>query len=131
MERTQGLSAKEYDKKLDDLVDGGITYDMARRQLGRPPYEIDEVDSNPAVSVALGKAAVHKTGHRRRRNGNGPQFGEDVVVGYPNGQQPCDQRDYKPLTPEEVARIHRGTAEVNKVLAAARYNREHKGVSDE
>lgn len=131
MERTQGLSAKEYEKKLDYLVNTiNIPYVMAMAQLGKPPYETVEVDSHPAVSAKLGKAAVHKAEPSNYRNGNGAQFGEEEGTGYEGGEAPYCNRDTTQLTDEEVARIHRGTAKVREALAAAQDRKAHKGDSD-
>jgi hypothetical protein len=93
--------ADAYDAALDHLVDTrGISYDDARRELGKPPYEL--YDATKSVAVARSALKVSSM-QRRRRSGHGPQRGEEEGVGYPGGK-PHYMQPYAPLMEEQAAR---------------------------
>lgn len=114
------IAEAAYDKALDDLVDKGRTYDEAREKLGPPPYEMADI-SVASSSRALGTiAAAHTTRYvRRRRNGNGPQFGEEEGVGYPEGKPPYYQ-PYVPLSEEQKATNALGLERARRAIADAK-----------
>jgi hypothetical protein len=105
--------AEIYDEALDRLVDTrNCSYDEAREILGTPPYEL--IETTTLVSLRAVGAAASRSARpgRRRRNGNGPQFGEEEVYA---GDQPLYYRSYVQLSIINT----RGHSEALEALAAA------------
>lgn len=126
MEKTpqQKQAEVDYDTQLDELADKLGSYDLARRELGDPPYETVETFVIPTLveptKAALGRQAVASHYHPSR----GPR-GEEEGVGYPNGQPPY----FKPvkeaiLSPAQIATNQEGLAKVREALASAKASKE-------
>lgn len=126
MEKTprQKQAEVDYDTQLDELADKLGSYDLARRELGDPPYETVETFVIPTLveptKAALGRQAVASHYHPSR----GPR-GEEEGVGLPN-DEPLYYR--KPedaiLSEDQVAINQRGLEHVRRVLSEVAANKE-------
>lgn len=104
-----------YGAALDRLVDTkGYSYDEARRELGDAPYEVYEAKKPQPIGRVASRAVV-RAPRRRRRSGNGPQYGEEEGVGYPNNEPPYFQ-PYTPLSDEQRAINRRGVEAARDLL---------------